>query len=442
VEVLGGGRYRVVVVTLRDGKVEQARSEEIDCEGETPHGLEDLADVPTVLSLPRADALLRWTHLPTTQPGQVSQMVRHEAASQGPWSSEETCLGYEVYPSDPGYSRVLLMMARQDEVSEHVECLRRLGLTPSRAEFSTVSISRLLESDTEARNAILLRARQDLREYTRLSDGAPVFSRAVGASETIAEMLRKSLDLDVRKNGRTAAQAQLLIAADEDEDALLAAAQGLGFSVMPLSGLHPTALNGVAPLPASDLVCVGAALGATRNDIAGNLLPRREARRQAARRLLREAKMLALGGLWAGVALFAAGYQAFETERGIAATATAETARLREEAGDLVAQYERLEQLAGERTRVALPLRLVLDLYERTPPDIGLVQLVYDDRGTLILGGEASGYPAVFTYLAALGKSSLLREVALTHSSKPRASKTALVEFKVQASVVLGGNGS
>jgi hypothetical protein len=64
--------------------------------------------------------------------------------------------------------------------------------------------------------------------------------------------------------------------------------------------------------------------------------------------------------------------------------------------------------------------------------------MVYDDRGSLILGGEASGYTAVFSYLSALGRSPLLRDVRLVHSSKPRSAGKALIEFKLQATVAAG----
>jgi hypothetical protein len=442
IEACGDGCYRLALATLRGGKVTRLHTEDVaGTNEEVRRRLRELGishDLRTVLALPRADALLRWTQLPTTQPRQVAQMIRHEAATQAPWPVEETCLGYEVFPSDPGYSRVLLMMARQDAVLDHVTRLREFGLRPSRVEFSTVSLARLLGGDAEARNAILLLARRDGREYLRLSDGAPVFSRGIGAAEAPSEMLQKSLDLDLRKNGRAASHAPLVLASDDADGALATAAISFGLSVLPLEGLRPANLNGAAPLPASDLICVGAALGAVDAVSTGNLLPRRELRRQAFQRLAREAKVLVLGAAWTALALGGAGHQAFEIERAAADRAANETALLQREAGDLVSQYEQLELLAGERARVALPLRLVLELYERTPQDIGIVQMVYDDRGSLILGGEASGYTAVFSYLSALGRSPLLRDVRLVHSSKPRSAGKALIEFKLQATVAAG----
>lgn len=443
VEVCGEGAYRGVRVDFRGDSVEgvEARGPFSDVSGArsqfgelgwTPRD-------PVALVLPRRDGLVRRVRVPSKDPRQIALMVPYEAGTHLPWPAEQALVGYEVYGDDSDFTQLVLVAVQKALVEDHVERLRGFGIEVVRVELSTLSLSRLVRRGGDpARDLAILDIQPHGTEYLRVSGGVPVFSRGAGLDEPPDEMLSRSYGLDRRKSGAESSCDGLLIASDEPAASAAARrAEGLGFSLQPLSTLGLG--NGFSAACRPALTAVGAALGLREGASTADLLPERAARRLALRRVARESRVLAAALVWLAAVLYGLGAHYLGVERDRAQRDRAQIEALGAEAQALQEQFEQLEQLAGEREEVSYPLRVVLELYERTPSDVVINEFTYDGRGAVTLGGEAPSYPALFTYLASLGESKLLHDVEMVHSATPRTGGGSRIDFKVNCS--LGARG-
>ena len=438
IESLGGGEYAVASLVLHDGKAaairctlrlpseDKSRKDWADSLGLTP-------GAPVVLALPRNEVIIRTIRVPSSDLQQIAQMVPFEAASHLPWPPEESEIGYEVQGTDSdGYTTVLLFIARKQSIEEHLERLREYGIRPTRVEVSVFSAARLLRcaGDNE-RPAVLITGKEGLT-FVRLSSGCHAFSRGVAGGEAPVQMLRQTMELDVRRNGARGSFTSLILVGGSDQDqGALSTLCGTSTPIIRAETARFTALNGAGSLQPSDFVCVGAALG-VHGQPSANLLPSREARALVLRQILRQGRSLALLIVWLAAILFTMGYYAFARETHRAEKAEQAIAAIEQDVGDLRSKGEALKLLANERRRVGAPLRIVLELYERTPQAVGIGSMQYDARGSLVLRGESSSFPVVLQYFDTLSRSSLFRKANLDYVTRPQStSGQGTVEFKV-----------
>lgn len=188
-------------------------------------------------------------------------------------------------------------------------------------------------------------------------------------------------------------------------------------------------------MAAEEMACIGAAMGAEMGEAEENLLPEAEQQRLALRVLLLQAGKSALLLTIILSLLYALGTYFLGQEQSYAAQARAEIEALREQVGDLDIQSSQLRLLQNELSSIALPLEVVLELYERTPSAVAINHMHYDSRGALILGGEASGFQAVNDFLTALNQSDIFDNVELSHSSTSHNSNAQFVDFRLTAKV-------
>ncbi len=398
-------------------------------------------DTPTVFAMPRSEVLLKTIRVPVSDPHQIARMMAYEVALHLPWSSSESQSAYQIQTTDDdGYTNVLLFMAKKSQVEAHLARLREWRIRPTRVETSVLSVARLLRaSQDSARPAMLVLGAEGLT-FVRLSKGYHAFSRGTSVDEDPAEMLLRTLDLDARRNGPKRSCTSLIVAGERASDfEKLLGSPPNEIPVASVSDSRIAVLNGAGPLQPETAVCVAAALGGCQGEPNTSLLPERESRALSVRQLLRQGKVLLVLLIWFAVLFSAAAYFSFAAQRSRAESAEEAIRALGKEVGDLRVQNEALSLLAGERARVRLPLRVVLELYDLTPLSIALNSFRYDARGTLAFGGEAPSFPAVYEYLDALLHSELFSKVEMKYGSKPRGDPgEGLVEFKVTCTVKEG----
>ena len=338
-------------------------------------------------------------------------------------------------PDAEDYSTVSLFMVRRDVLRGHLARLRDWGLMPSRIEASVLSLKRLVGALNDERPAVFVVGADGL-EYVRFSEGHVAFSRGTDAADDPIEMLSRSIALDIRRNGSRERCTSLVLAGDRPLDASqLVRRTALRAPVRSMREIPVPGLNGAASMDPADALCIAAALGSRTPGPDSNLLPERESRALALRRLPRLASALVAAVAWLALVLFSIGYHYVSLEVGRTERAERVIRALEGEVGDLNEKNEALELLAGERGRVSLPLRVVLELYEQTPQAIALNSLSYDAWRPLVFGGEAPSFPVLYGYVNKLVESELFDNVEIKHGVKPRVGGQELVEFKVTCTV-------
>ncbi len=431
---LGPSAYRVVSADLVEGTIQSSRYAELHVgEGSDRTTLDALGyrkRQQAVLSLPRSQAILKWVHLPATDPAQIDKMMPHEARIHLPWPEDEGLAGHQVLETyGDGNALVLLTLVRLDLVTEHVEKLRELGIAVTHVETSTLSLVRLLAPLGGERPMGVVRIEGNSAEFLRVSDGVVAFSRASHEDEPARQMLEHAQALDRHRHGAAAECPRTLVVADDPADAEPILNQVPGATVLDAAQLP--VLNGLGVLEGREATCLGAALAQVNACPAANLLPPPEMRRQAFGQLLRDLRWLLAACLWFGVAVYALGRFYIDAEADYVASTQEVVRLLQEQVGDLDTKSKQVELLQDEIESVSLPLDIVLELYERTPQTIAINHLRYDGRGSLVMSGEAPSYPAMFEYVEILHASARFTDVTVNHGAKPQTMGQALIEFKV-----------
>jgi hypothetical protein len=438
-----GGVYRVALIDFLDGKVRSLHAmffsdTSTDPWAQTPEAPTIPSGVPTVLTLPCHEVFIEQLRLPTSDPAQIARMVANEAMSYSPWPEEEQRTGYRLESVDEeGYSNLLLFGVRQSVLDTHLAALHKFKLYPTHIEASTISLARLLSFAEEEERPAALLLEEGRASYVRLSHGRYAYSRGTLNNTAASDFARRSLAMDVRKNGRHAAPTSMALLDCRKPNA--EALQDIELENMPMfeaSRLGAAVLNGAGALDQRDALCLGAALAASESSDTANLLPDRERMRMTLREVFRQGKVLALLLVWFAAAIIGLGYYSIESMQTRTEQAELAIATLEKDAGDLRDQSKALELLSGERIRVSGPLKLVLELYRVTPRDIAINSMQYDARGRVVLGGEALQYRSVYSFVGALQESPLFRTAEISNASKPPNSNVdAMVEFKMICTV-------
>ncbi len=442
----GEWAFRAVTVLVSDGAAKQIKESRVlvadsDSASGKATAMRLGADTPVVLAIPRWEAIIRTVRVPTSDPTQIARMIPFEAASHLPWPPEESEVAYELQETDTdGFATVQLFMARKDVIEGYLRQLKDFGISPTRVELSVVALTRLLASSDDPERPALFVVGKCGVEYLRLAGGHHSFSRGAAAEAAPSEMLRRSQDLDKRRHGPRQSHTSLTLAGTDDNiiEQSLDSEHGAP-PIRRISDVDFASLNGAGPIASEDAVCVAATLGARDASPSSNLLPERQARRLTARKLFRQLRVLALLTSWSVFAASGVGYACFSQQELRADRAEQGITALQGEEGDLREQSRAVLLLKGERGKVALPLRVVLELYERTPQQIAINSMRYDGRGNLEVSGEALSFPEVYRYMNDLLGSELFQNVEMKHSSRPQSTGTKLVEFKVTCTVGAGG---
>lgn len=385
-----------------------------------------------VLVLPRKDVILKELRFPSSDPKLVQRMFENEMHQYLPWPVEEALVSFDCRPdASDGFGTASVYMTKRAPVDAHVAALRALGYWVERVDVSTLCLARCYTDGTSSAVALFS---DGMCDYVRLEGRHVAFSRGAPSNGGNGEALALSVSLDKRRNGPLEPGIALTVCGcpREEVDALKGLADLRGFTVR---AADEAALD--QPMT-EHVVCAGAALGLVDGALSVNLLPQEDLRRLSLRAAARAGLKASAMIMWLLALLGATGAAALHFEGMRLERINQEIVLLEKEVGNLEAKSEQLKLLAKERTKISLPLRVALELYDLLPAGIAINHMRLDMEGTLLLGGEGTSYTTVLTCIAQLQQSKLFRDIALLYSSKSSTSENALVEFKVQCKLAAG----
>ncbi len=439
-----GNAYRFVLVTVSRGKV--STLVDLGVFGE------DRPDVEKALSrtgwvhgageallvLPRHELIIKYLRLPTNDAGRIATMIDFELQAHSPWPLESTVASHEFLESqDDGHSLIALYMAKLETVQDHLNRLEALHVSPTRVEPTTRGLAVLLASVPNAELPALYVCDEGVSEYVRLSRGHHAYSRGTTGDTDPLAAFRESVESDERRHGNDASSYHFVVGgvdpalvagmvADDRGDVLIDSVQDTSFAVM----------NGVTGLSADVLTGVAGTVGVIDPVESANLLPEADRRRLQIRQFVKQARIFAVLIAWLVAVVTGALYYEYRNLDGRIAKAQQRIEDLGPDIQALREKNHALTQFQRERAKVSLPLRIVLELYDRTPKTMAISSFRYEERGRLILGGEARGYPEVFDFVNALEESPILQNCQSKHTSDPAYSVGNWIEFRVECEVV------
>jgi hypothetical protein len=389
-------------------------------------------DENIVLIVPRDQTVVRYVRLPVRDPEQVARMAPHEAAAAAPWSLDESLTGYECQASsEENHSWIALYAIRSSVVERHIETLSKLGFAPTHVLTSTACLASFLVTKCALSNCVVISNGPVGLEIVRISDGRHTYSRSIPDDERLNEAIGQIL-------------------ARDHVGTELAPSSGGAYSIG-IVGEHVLELQDLTGHPLKDIAdssvvqtnqpsskekqaelayAVGAFVLAESSPNA-NLAPLARKTSVEIWRTARRMAILLLMTAWCCTAIAGAAYGFYGSQLHRVNLAEAEIARLGPGARALQEKDRVLRAMRNEREEISRPLRLVLELYERTPTQVSLNSMRYDKKGILVLGGEAPSYSTVVAYMESLSASSLLREVDLAGAQR-QPGQGAIVEFRIE----------
>lgn len=428
-----GGRQRIV--QLRSAPLRAAEGGPLTAEARALLNQARVDRGRIVIFIPRSRVTVREVTVPSHDPGELRRMAPFEAARLVPHSADELVVDVEVLASnEDGTSAVRLFIAREEDIQATIALLDEAGVEPDKVELSTTALARVMRSAGEQEGSVCYLG--DRRLDIVMLGGGGVFSRGVevedqnGSVDRAAGEIERSLRF-AGKESRGAPPEPLRVVSDADHAGRLAGAMPapLGAETYRLpKRLVPDRFAGdVGPF----LPAIGAALD-TGPGV--NLLPRSLQERRLRRLRVGQWALVATAGLLAlGLTTVLADRYLASAERELEGRrkSIAELEPHVREVGDLQAQARAIARHLNPDFDA---LEVYTELHRIVPAGVSLYHVQFQlERSRLSLKGQATGFPAVWKLLEALGASPLFTEVETRYAARREVRGNQVIDFSIDA---------
>lgn len=396
----------------------------------------------TVAAFPQRLAVVKYVSLPSTDPLEIRDMAFLQACRLTPFSPEEIIADYELLETDPdGYSRVMLVVLRKEDVERYLKVMRAAGLSPDRVILSTQALAPLVTGRYPHKEGTLLAVDVDRTSlnFTGMKGTKFLFGRGVswegkgtGPSKTwLVDQIALSLQSWRENNGPLHVSKIVLTGVKRD------------FVQQPLKEFPcPTEVRDISenaaferqqPLEggeASLSVAVGAALA---NGLArANLLPTEEKQRQGLRQRKRQVLTMAalLGVLLLSLGGIAA--QKIHAEKRYLADLERQWDSLMAQAGGMEEILQGLEGSGGTGGQEGALIQVLSALNHAAPSRVSLRSLSFERGQRLALQGETRTLSEVTALIKALKEGFLFADVELRSSQAQIKEGQEVIRFEIE----------
>jgi Tfp pilus assembly protein PilN len=420
-----------------------------------------------VVSLPRAEAALRWLTLPASPREDTAGMVELEAAHSLPFPVEEAAWDFLSYPSDGGQQEVLLVAARRALVQQQRRSVEAAGLKVAAVSVDVLAGAALyqlaLPETTEG--AVLLHVEEGAATLAWVHDGRVLVSRSVAAqgewtAEALAAEVRRTLIAGAMTGG--GAQASSAAARLLEARAVWLTGEGAeeGLAREMARALQPPARTEASPssspqpgvqvalLPRASLpggtdlspaldVALGLALTGLRSPLERLDLARaaRAAAETGRSDPARRAPLLAGAAVAAAAVLLVVLAGPGAGNRELAATASRAQTDARRLATRRTEMEGRVRQLAGAVAPEHSYLDVLNDVSALAGSEAWLTQFTYDRGRPIVIRGSARSNAAVARLVDGLRRSRHLDRVTLGSVTRSETDEMSLIQFSISGSL-------
>jgi hypothetical protein len=395
-----------------------------------------------VATFPQRLAIVKTLNLPATQPHELHEMVKLQAARQLPLQEEELEVRSRVLSrTADGYSSVMMILARRTDILRHLEVLEEAGLHPDR-----------LVLDSAASLSLIRRA----------SEAGPALSINVGAQEALLGLFSgpylrtlRSLPLPVDSGSwpsilrMEAAKTALLLDTSSHSAALPVYVGGdPSRRLTALGALNNEANFRVHSVDSSDRITrnpqcpvdssfgLWAALGAVIIDDAAsqNLMPPLGKKRRGRPWESRVAAFLSLLLMALGASTL---MHRFYERQELLSRLSMEARALASETKELRQMQKQTRLIHEQMGKKGSLLYVVSDLNRIMPAHVSVESLTFERDRTLQIQGLSKTFPEALRLVQELQKSSLYSKVELTSSNTRRQHDEDVIDFQLTGQ--LGG---
>lgn len=453
------GRWvpKAAQVTAQDSAAPSLPPEWLAALGVTP------AEVRTTIILPRQAISAPTLELPSTNPGEIAEMVRLQLGQLTPHAPEEVMHAHlPVDVTSEGYTRVLLLIVKREVVAQSINLCMAAGLSVSAVMTSSEAATRWVAAHVQDpavpdERLAILDLDTGLSEFLVVTRGRCEFTRAVPigwarlqedaekwGSKLVEEILTS---VDLYRHGEHEAQppelARLVLLGPEAMTGPLV--DRLGMMKMPVQQVDPMAphrsLVSGAGLPPDAPTSITALLGAgeTPAPPLANFAPTELTVHHALQERGRDLARL-------GILLVAAMtlLSVLFIEKMIIATqfldrVTREAATVSSAATDVEKAKMRIRVSQQRMGRELSALRILDRLYRVVPDDITLTGIQFDAGKDLNVKGYSANMSHIFEFASSLGRLPIFGTVKTKSVAKRRFGNQELIDFELICQLVTPG---
>jgi len=412
------------------------------------------ARVPILAALPRQMVNIRMLELPSTEPGEIADMVDLQAGKQTPYSRDQVLCGYRALGSGrDGYTRVMLAIVQRSVLRERYAVLEEAGLDVRRMSVTTEGLLNwyAFGGQDGAGTTALLDVDAAYTDFTVVARSGLAFTRSImiGADqlleafddwrERFVREVKRSLDL-CRGEAQGAAPDRLVLCGASVEALGPALAEAVDLTIDVRTGLagagqtsRVTGLDGGDARAASLTAAIGMAIAP--NALVLNLVPDVvRMRKQLHRRARRAAVFVSLAmAALVSASFFGLTKLALARERLATLTTAVEAA---EPGVDRVERMQDLVRVVRERQdpRFAA-IRVLTEIHRVVPAGIYFKGIEIDRSGRRVqLSGSAGSTRELRALVSSLEQSPLF-EGAREGGTTTLNPRTNRYEFEVLCSL-------
>lgn len=138
-----------------------------------------------VLCIPRHLMTIRVLDLPSTDPGEINDMINLQVGKQTPYSKDSIVFAHKtMLGARQGYTKVMLAVAHRNIVNERIETLKNAGIHTSKVSVSSEGVYNWFElsymhqiKPSDAETVILLDIDSNYSDFIALRNGKMVFTK-------------------------------------------------------------------------------------------------------------------------------------------------------------------------------------------------------------------------------------------------------------------------
>jgi len=412
---------------------------------------------PVVCVIPVSAATSKTIEVPSTDPQEIKSIINLQVSRHTPYSREEVLVGYvNLGLGESNHTKVLLVIVHRNVVKDRIKIIEKAGLNTDKILFASEGVGRLyfkgLNLKKDANPVGVIDLTLGSVNFMVIARGSTIFCRSIpigikslleegpDAVTVLLDEFNKSIEAYIGED-IDLPPASYVVTTDHDvaKNILPALKEGLKAEVLISPYMNFVKAGSVkAKLQkdfADDSFLDVIAPVATISKCEVNLMPEEMIAKKTVERQSKEAIktviaalliLLLLGGAIMSKIYFKDAYLN-QNLRAQYAAQKEEVKRLQERLNKvkIVKQY-----LQGRM----ISLDIIHELYKRTPNQIYLNTIVFDEDGSLTISGVSDTMSRVFTYVKTLSDSSLFKNVKTksTATKKDNGKDVAVFELNIQ----------
>lgn len=415
-----------------------------------------------VVVIPTHMVITKNIEIPSTDPGEIQEIINLQAGRHTPYTREEIIVDYiNIGTFKHSYTKALLVIVAKSAVKKQFDIIFRSGFEPGKvflaSEGMAWSAQKLFKTETQSAPVGMVHVDEECSDFTVVYKNKPIFVRniSIGARHLTEEKEKYQLRLiEELKITREAYQSEdieqnpqsiVLTGAVEEMDFLQSALSlALAVPVRTMPYFKNIALGGAAKkLPASakkvsflDIIAPLLAWEWMKVDLIPEEVKVRKSIEERAKHLMKTG----IYSLTIVVLFFFIFISKIYVKGEYLKKLENKYGGINIEARELEESFGKITLIRNFQARRGYSLGVLSEMYDMIPPDIELNYIRFDDQGKFSIRGTAKSMSTVFSFVDRLKRSEYFSVVETRYTTKRKEELKDVVDFEISSMIANIGN--